>query len=165
MKQSIGPGLRLLWRRISSLPGGRWLFSRALGWYVPYTGSLGARVEILEPGHCVITLRDRRRVRNHLQSVHAIALCNLGEMVTGLALMNSLPDNARGILAGLSIVYLKKARGLLTAECHCDSPESNEALEYELTGEIRDNSGDQVALVKARWLIGPEREPANGNTN
>lgn len=39
MKLSIGPGLRQLWRRISSLPGGRWLFSRALGWYVPYTNS------------------------------------------------------------------------------------------------------------------------------
>ncbi len=102
-------------------------------------------------------LRDRRKIRNHLRSIHAIALCNLGEMVTGLALMNSLPDNTRGILTGISVDYLKKARGRLTAECFCTIPDSSEQHEYTLRGEIRDTTGDPVATVSARWLIGPEK--------
>ncbi len=105
-----------------------------------------------------MTLRDRRKVRNHLHSVHAIALCNLGEMATGLALMNSLPENTRGILTGISVDYLKKARGRLTAECFCSIPDSNEQREYTLRGEIRDAAGDPVANIDARWLIGPEKE-------
>ena len=92
------------------------MFSRVLGLTVPYTGRLGANVQILAPGRCVVILRDRRKVRNHLRSVHAMALGNLGEMVTGLALMNSLPNKTRGILTGISVNYLKKARGTLTAE-------------------------------------------------
>lgn len=163
MAQSIGPGLRHYWNTIASLPGGKWLFSRLLGRVVPYTGSIGATVQILKPGHCEVVLRDRRKVRNHLRSVHAIALCNLGEMATGLALLNSLPDQARGILTNLSITYMKKARGQLTGSCHCDIPTDNQEHEHLLTGEIRDTEGELVAEVKAHWLIGPEKTGSHGN--
>jgi acyl-coenzyme A thioesterase PaaI-like protein len=158
MRQSIGPGLRTQWRRLAALPGGKRLFSLVLGRYVPYTGSIGAVIQVLQPGVCAASLRDRRRVRNHLGSVHAMALANLGEMVTGLALMNSLPDRARGILTGFDIDYLKKARGRLTAECRCEIPADNSEREYLLTGEIRDAAGDIVSIAKARWLVGPEKD-------
>ena len=158
MRQSIGPGLRTQWRRLAALPGGKRLFSLVLGRYVPYTGSIGAVIQVLQPGVCAASLRDRRRVRNHLGSVHAMALANLGEMVTGLALMNSLPDRARGILTGFDIDYLKKARGRLTAECRCEIPADNSEREYQLTGEIRDAAGDIVSIAKARWLVGPEKD-------
>ncbi len=163
MAQSIGPGLRQYWYRACSLPGGKWLFSRLLGLVVPYTGTIGATVRVLEPGHCVVVLRDRRKVRNHLHSVHAIALCNLGEMATGLALMNSLPDKTRGILTSLSIAYTKKARGLLTASCHCAVPVDNQEDEHLLSGKIRDVEGDLVAEVTARWLVGPETTGAHAD--
>lgn len=156
MAQSIGPALRLHWQRLARLPGGKHLFSRVLGRFVPYSGSLGAQVDVLEPGRCVVVLRDRRRVRNHLKSVHAMALANLAELVTGLALMNSLPDKTRGILAGFSIDYLKKARGRLRAECRCEIPTSSEEREYLLTGAILNEDDEVVAEAKARWLVGPE---------
>ena len=156
MTRSIGPELRRQWQRLAGIPGGKWLFSRLLGRFVPYTGTLGARIEVLEPGHCVVRLRDRRKVRNHLRSVHAMALANLGEMSTGLALMNSLPDNARGILKGFKVEYLKKARGPLLAECHCEIPDGNAACEIEVRCDIRNTSRDIVAAARALWLIGPE---------
>ena len=156
MARSIGPRLRYYWRTVSDRPGGKWLFSRVLGLIAPYTGSLGGTIQLLEPGHCVVTLPDRRRIRNHLNSVHAIALCNLGEKTTGLALMHSLPENTRGILTGISADYVKKARGLLTAECYCDIPDGNEKCEHTVKSDIRDAGGELVATVCARWLIGPE---------
>lgn len=157
MAQSIGPGLRKHWRRLAVLPAGKQLFSRLLGQYVPYTGLLGATVAVLEPGRCVVMLKERRKLRNHLKSVHAMALANLGEMATGLALMNSLPQDARGILRRFDIDYLKKARGLLTAECDCDIPASNHECEIAVNCEIRDSAGDVVSVVTAHWLIGPEQ--------
>ena len=158
MAQSIGPGLRKAWHSLNALPAGRWLFSRLLGRYVPYTGTIGATVEVLEPGHCVVLLRERRRVRNHLDSIHAMALANLGEMATGLALMNSLPAKARGILKRFEIDYSKKARGQLTAECNCEIPGSNVEREVDVACDIRDRSGEVVSHVVAHWLIGPERD-------
>ena len=67
-----------------------------------------------------------------MKSTHAIALVNLAEMVTGLTLMNSLPDNTRGILTGIQMQYLKKARGLLTAKCVCEIPVTNDKKEMHI---------------------------------
>jgi acyl-coenzyme A thioesterase PaaI-like protein len=157
MAQSIGPGLRKHWRRLSALPAGKRLFSRLLGQYVPYTGTLGATIEVLEQGHCVVLLEERRKLRNHLRSVHAMALANLGEMATGLALMNSLPDNTRGILTRFNVEYLKKARGLLTAECRCEIPSDNSEQELDIRCEIRNTADEVVSIVTAHWLVGPEK--------
>jgi acyl-coenzyme A thioesterase PaaI-like protein len=57
----------------------------------------------------------------------------------------------------LSIEYVKKARGRLTAECDCEIPSGSERRHYEVSGVIRDADGDVVARATARWLVGPRR--------
>jgi uncharacterized protein (TIGR00369 family) len=121
----------------------------------PYSGSISPRVEEIRPGYARVAMPDRRAVRNHLRSVHAVALMNLAELSSGLALNYALPDDARAILTGLSIEYLKKARGRLTAEAEVEVPRTNEEREYELESVIRDGAGEVVARARARWLVGP----------
>lgn len=156
-----GQSLRRAWERLSPLPGGKRIFDRLLGLMNPYTGSVGPRFLELGPGHARVEMRDRRTVRNHVASIHAIALANLGEMSTGLALMAGLPDDARAIITELKVEYLKKARGCVTAECRCTPPATSERQELELLGEIHDERGELVARAHARWLVGPKR-PAAG---
>jgi uncharacterized protein (TIGR00369 family) len=121
----------------------------------PYSGTIGARVADLEPGWCRVTLRDRRRVRNHLASVHAMALANLAEMASGLAVLVGLPTGVQGIVTGFSISYKKKARGLLTAECRVNGLNVTSEQEYEAPVTITDAQGDVVAAATARWRLRP----------
>lgn len=155
MLSAPGERLRTLWGRLASLPGGKALFSFLLGRMTPYSGSIGARVQELAPGFCRVTLRDRRRVRNHLGSIHAIALANLAEMASGLAVLVGLPGDVQGIVTGFSISYLKKARGLLAAECRADHLNVTAEQEYEATVAVTDAQGDVVARASARWRLRP----------
>ena len=131
------------------------MFSLALGLIAPYSGTIGARVEEVRPGYARVTLRDRRRVRNHLRSIHAIALINLGEIATGLAVLSTVPANMRGIVLGIQTDYVKKARGKLTATADFQLPELvEENTPCEVTAQLRDEAGETVAEVRATWLIG-----------
>ena len=146
--------LQNIWQRLQPLPGGAWLFSRILGWIIPYTGTIGAQVKILKPGYAKIQMLDRRRVRNHLRSIHALALANLGELTSGMAMLGSFPANTRGIPIAIAIEFYKKARGLLTAESHCAPPSVTQDTEFEVYADIFDTEGDKVARVTVKWRLG-----------
>ncbi len=143
------------WRRCQALPGGARLFSRLLGWFIPYTGTIGARVEEIRPGYARVSLRDRRRVRNHLDSVHAIALVNLGEVATGLAVLSGLSADLRGILVGIEAEYVKKARGRIEAIAEFDLPDRIDGeTRHRVEARLLDAAGDTVTRVQAIWQLG-----------
>ena len=115
------------------------------------------RVVELKKGYSRVVLSDRRKVRNHLKCVHAIALANLGELCGNIGVAYSLPDDARFIVAGLSMEYIKKARGVITAECHCPTPETSERQEYEVVVDMKDASGEVVCRCTLQTLVGPKK--------
>ena len=142
------------WNRLNALPGGIWVFNQYLRWYNPYSGSIHSDVKELRPGYTKIELRDRRRIRNHLNSIHALALANLGELTSGLALLSGLPANTRGIPTKISTEYFKKARGKLVAESYSGLPQVNNSMDHEVSADIVDQQGDIVARTVVNWRLG-----------
>ncbi|NUP11741.1 MAG: DUF4442 domain-containing protein [Polyangiaceae bacterium] len=149
--------IRELWDRLSPLPFGKKLFSKAVGLAAPYTSSIHAKVEQLRPGYAEVRMFDRPELRNHLSSVHAVALVNLAELTGNVALAYSLPNDARFIVAGLSMEYLKKARGTLRATSECPVPTTSEKQEFIVPVSIWNQVGEEVARAELRSLVGPKR--------
>lgn len=148
--------LRDVWDLLSGLPGGKRLFSGLVGRMAPYTGTIHATVTVLRAGHAEVQMPDRRAVRNHLDSVHAIALANLAELAGNVALMYSLPDDARFIVSGMDIEYTKKARGTITAVGEPPVPRSAVRARYDVPVILRDARGDEVARAVLHSLVGPK---------
>jgi len=156
--EAPGGAIARWWNRLKDKPGGRTLFSIMIGQMAPYTSTIGARVVELRPGYSKWTMRDRRGVRNHLASVHAVALVNLAEVASGTAMLMALPANVRGIVTGLSIEYVKKARGTLAAECRVAVPRITAETPLDVHATITDAAGEVVARATVTWRLAPRAE-------
>ena len=148
--------LRDLWNLLSGMPGGKRVFSRLVGRMAPYTGTIHATVTVLRAGYAEVQMHDRRSVRNHLDCVHAIALANLAELAGNVALMYSLPDDARFIVSGMDIEYIKKARGTITAVGESPIPRSAARAQVDVPVTLRDAAGEPVARAVLHSLVGPK---------
>ena len=148
-----GQSLSNLWQRMSPYPGGKHLFSFLEGRTARYSGTIGATVLELGEGRAVVQMRDRSIVRNHLKSVHAIALMNLGELSTGLTVMEQVDGRGRGIVTTLSMNYEKKARGTITATCEAKVPNQAGQHDFVASGVLTDADGDVVARCSAHWKL------------
>ena len=166
-------GLLKLWQRIQRLPFNMGLkqtiFKRIISRKVPYTGSVHPVVIHLESGFAKVKMRDRRAVRNHLNSIHAIALANLGEFSSGIAMLTALPPSVSSIVTDLQITFNKKARGTLIAEGRASPPQivRDEEVESMAYAMIYDEEGDAVAEVAVTWRLRPKKthQKATSNTS
>ena len=149
-----------LFRRFGGSAPGRWLYARLIRWRSPYFASIAPRIDVLEPGRCVVRIRHRRAVQNHIGTVHAIALCNMAELAAGLATDATLPDSMRWIPKGMTVRYVRKANGTMTATARVAAPASSRyGVDLHVPVEVRDEAGDLVCdLDITMWVT--ERKPA-----
>ena len=147
------PTISSAWARTTKLPFGRRVFAGLIKRMVPYSGTIGATVLELRDGYARAELNDRAIVRNHLRSIHAVALMNLGELTTGLAVMHAIDGRGRGIVTTLRMEYYHKARGTITATCETSLPSTVGRHELEVTGELRNEAGELVARAFATWKL------------
>jgi len=148
-----------LYQRITRWPCGHWLFSRAICFKAPYFGTIAPRITRLEPGLCEARIADRRRVHNHIGTVHAIALCNLAELVGGVMVDASLPPSMRWIPKGMQVEYQRKATGTMHATATPAVPLREAAEGYELPVEVavRNDAGEQVFHARIAMWVSPRK--------
>jgi acyl-coenzyme A thioesterase PaaI-like protein len=149
-----------LWGRLSRMPGGKAFFARAVCLKAPYFGSIRPYIVELRPGRCEVRINDRRRVRNHLGTVHAIAMCNMAELAGGMATDVTIPPRARWIPVGMTVEYLRKARGALRAVATLNPiPDRAEAADVVVDVEILDPSDRVVMKAAITMRVSPKPEP------
>src|SRR6056297_1570650 len=144
-----------LWRRLGGTGFGRWLFTRIVCLKAPYFASISPRLVCLEPGRCEAWLKQRRRVQNHIGTVHAIALCNLAELCAGLVTDVSIPRDMRWIPQDMTVRYLRKAAGRITAVATPATELRSSAEPYAATiaVTVRDDADLEVASADIHmWL-------------
>lgn len=153
-----------LYRRMQRWPAGQWLFSRAVCFKAPYFASIAPRITALQPGRCEARIAHRRRVSNHIGTVHAIALCNLAELAGGVMVDASLPPSMRWIPKGMRVEYRSKASGTMHAVATPDVPivAADSGYELPVSVEIRDAREQVVFFASIAMWVSPRAKTANG---
>ncbi|WNH52130.1 hotdog fold domain-containing protein [Stenotrophomonas oahuensis] len=148
-----------LWTRLSATASGRWLFSQLLCFKAPYFRSIAPRFKELAPGHCVVPVRKRRAVLNHIGTVHAIAMCNAAELAGGVMTEVSIPASVRWIPRGMTVEYLKKATTSVTATARPMNPSFDWAVagEYLVEVSVTDAGGEAVFKAVISMWVSPRK--------
>jgi len=151
-----------LYRRITRWPAGHWLFSRLVCFKAPYFATIAPRFVALEPGRCEVRIRDRRRVHNHIGTVHAIALCNLAELSAGVMTDATIPANMRWIPKGMTVEYLAKAKGAMHAEATPENAavESPGGYAWPVKVSVRNDAGEEVFRARIDMWVSPRTRAA-----
>jgi len=114
--------LLAMYRRIERWPLGKNIFSRLFARKVPYFASIRPTVTELRPNFCEVGFAKRRKVQNHIGTVHVIAICNALEMAMGGLAEATIPKHLRWIPKGMQVDYPAKASSDIRATAET-SPE------------------------------------------
>jgi acyl-coenzyme A thioesterase PaaI-like protein len=142
--------------RLRGFPGGSRLFDASLALVAPFNLWVAPRVRELAAGRAVLEMADRPWRRNHLRSLHAMALSTLAEITANVAVIASLPPGVDMIPTRFSIMFLAKARGRITAHCQVDLEAiAASPVEIDVKTELRDGDGrvvgKTVQTCRLRW--------------
>ncbi len=145
-----------MYNRYAKFPLGKSIFSRLVCVKAPYFGTISPRFVELRPGYGEIRMRKRRRVQNHLGTVHALAMGNLCELAAGMTLDVTLPAKMRWIPRSMNIEYLKLARTDLTARCSIETTGLDAKKDFPVIVSVTDTAGTEVVRAAITMYISPK---------
>jgi uncharacterized protein (TIGR00369 family) len=141
-----------VYNRLSKLPFGNRIFTRMLTLRVPYFSTIYPYIAELRPGYCRVEMKERRSIHNHISTIHAGALCNLCELTGGLAVEVTVPAELRWLPREMTVQYIKKAKGKLTAISSFE-PATLIPGDIKIPVEITDESGDPVLKASITFYL------------
>lgn len=142
-----------LWNKTSALPvvGSR-LFSVLFAQKAPYFASIRPRFLTIEPNRAELLIPKRRRVQNHLGTVHAIALCNGLEAAMGALAEVTIPADRRWIPQGMEVSYTAKATSDIVCVAETDPEQwASDALPdagVDLPVRVRGTRDDGTVVIE-----------------
>ncbi len=138
------------------------LLSFALGSTVKFMGTAGIKCLHLSSEKAVFRLNNKKKVRNHISTVHAAATALVAETATGMALGMHIPDGKIPVLKVMHVEYVKRTTGGLTAEAFV-TQEQIEQLHNEDNGtiviacKVTDDIGNEPVFCQLEWAWTPVR--------
>jgi uncharacterized protein (TIGR00369 family) len=137
--------------------------SKALGKVIKYAGTSGLRFEKVTANECIVVIPNRKKVQNHIGSVHAAAMGLLAETATGFMTGLTVPDNRIIVIKSMNLEYLKQATGDMTAVATFSDEQvefikNNEKADINVPVVITDEKGIETVKATMVWAWAPKRK-------
>ena len=136
-----------LYSKATRLPQGQRIFSVLFALKAPYFGTVRPRFTELRPNHAELVIRKRRKVQNHIGTVHVIAICNGLEAAMGALAEATIPAHKRWIPKGMDVSYTAKATSDITCIAETD-PEQWTGDDPDVPVRVRAVRDDGTVVVE-----------------
>ncbi|MCJ8293848.1 MAG: DUF4442 domain-containing protein [Colwellia sp.] len=97
------------YNKLEKYPFGKKIFSIIVSRVAPYFATISPKISELIPNQCTCLIKKKKKVFNHIKTVHVIAICNGLEMAMGVMAEASIPKHLRWIPKGMTVDYTAKA--------------------------------------------------------
>lgn len=138
------------------------VLSKILGKVVPYVGTSGLLYEEITPERVIVSIRNQKKVQNHINGVHAAAMALLAETATGFVVGINLPEDKLPLIKSLKVDYYKRTQGDMRAVATLDAADIAR-IHSEPRGEIlvpvtvTDESGNEPIQCEMVWAWVPKK--------
>ena len=139
-------------------------FRKALPFNVPH----GIRILELGESQVRVALPDRRRNKNHLNGMHAIAMATACEFASGLAVLERFNlEDYRLIMYRLEMDYHRQpapgpceAHSVIALDLEQKirdelASSEDEVSKFSMISELFDGAGERIATAKVHWHVKP----------
>ena len=133
------------------------LLSRLFCSQVRFAGTANVRIQKLSSDEVRMSLANRRRVRNHIDGMHAAAMALLAESASGCMVGMNLPDHKLPLIKHLKVDYLRRASGGLRAIATLTEAQRRAMVEED-KGEalvqvtMIDDAGGEPIRCEMHWV-------------
>jgi uncharacterized protein (TIGR00369 family) len=152
--------------KFDGLPPGlrRFFITWAFGGTVHFVRTAGLKFEELTEERAMVTIRNKRRVQNHIGTVHAAVVALLGETATGAVFGMSVPDDKIPVLRSMRINYTRRSQGALRAEAWLSAEQRascarDEKGDIAVPVKITDATGEATVECEYIWAWRLKRKP------
>ena len=150
--------------KTSSLPAGMrsWVITRMFGKFVPFLGTAGLVFEEVGRERMVVSVKNRKKVQNHIKGLHAAAMALLAETASGFVVGMNVPDDKLMLLKSMKVSYYKRAQGDMRAVATLNA-EQVQRMFVEDKGDVlvdvvvTDESGESPIVCEMVWAWVPKK--------
>ncbi|MFT5883966.1 MAG: acyl-coenzyme A thioesterase PaaI-like protein [Arcticibacterium sp.] len=140
-----------------------WLLDNAIGNTVKYVGTSGIHFEKMTCLEVVVSLKNRRKVQNHIHQLHAAATTLLAETATGMVVGMNIPDDKIPLMKNLSVKFIKRSQGAQTAVASLSEEQINiirttEKGDVNVPVKVTDETGKEVIIAEMNWAWIPKNK-------
>jgi uncharacterized protein (TIGR00369 family) len=140
-----------------------WTLSAILGRIVRFAGTAGTKVLKLTPNECIVVMPNKKKVQNHIGSVHAAAMALMAESATGFITGLSVPDDRILVIRNLELEYIRRATGDMKAVASFSDEQvayikETEKGDIEVPLVITDSTGAETVKARMVWAWTPKKK-------
>jgi len=139
------------------------VLSFAIGRVVKFVGTAGVRFEQMTIDRIIVTLKNKKKVRNHIGQIHAAAMVLLAETATGMVVGMNIPDDKIPLIKSLKTDFVRRSTGAMRAEAWLEESQIQQILTEEkgevlVKVKVTDESGETPIECDMLWAWIPKRK-------